>query len=129
MVQKNIKESENKIKEQHEIKEFNPYDLNSNIFDLYPKDENKFKFLSKFLLKNIFEESTRGWNFDNNIYILNISKLTENLKKVKISNKLNIVLGYFYRDYNNSKIYLEKDITKFWIGDEINSKTSVLINK
>ena len=37
-------------------------------------------------------------------------------------------MGYFYRDYNNTKIYTEKDFTKYWIGNEYNSIESIVKN-
>lgn len=118
-----------KIKEKSENKDTVTYNLDVKIFENYKSIENKFKFLSNFVEKNIFEESTRGWNLDYNIYILNINKLKENLEKIRLNNNLNIIIGFFYRDYTNPKVYIEKDVTKLWIGYEKTSKTLELINK
>lgn len=75
------------------------------------------------LIEYIFNESTRGWNYDNNVYILQIDKLKENFEKVIYTNDVlnSIKMGFIYRDFNDPKVYVDKDFTKYWIGFDINT--------
>lgn len=97
------------------------YDLNKIITNENNNINNLLDVLTNFLNKNIFEESTRGWNMENNVFVLNFNILKNVLEKIKYSSKPDIKIGYFYRDFHNSKIYLDSDFTKYWIGNEFNS--------
>jgi len=107
-------------------KKINKNIINKNIYDLnnyinneeYITTENLLKNLSKFIEKNLFEESTIGWNNEFNIYIINQDKLINNLKKIIFTKKYEIKLGFIFRDYTNTKVYNETDFTKYWIGYE-----------
>lgn len=79
-----------------------------------------FKKINGFI-EYLFTESTRGWNYEHNIYILNFDKLKENLKKIIFNKNENLKIGYIYRDYSDPKIFLETDFSKKWIGYNINS--------
>lgn len=103
--------------------EINNYDLGKYLdLTLIKSDEIMLKKLSSFVEKYLFEESTRGWNFNSDVYILNIPKLIDNLKKIIFINNYNIKFGFLYRDYSNPKTFLEKDFSKFWIGYEKSSE-------
>ena len=92
-----------------------------NQFELanYLKKNNEQDVLSNLndFIEYIFTESTRGWNYDSNIYVFNFEKFRENLKKIIVSQEnQNFKFGLIYRDYANPKIYLEKDFSKGWVG-------------
>jgi hypothetical protein len=92
----------------------NYIDLNETI-NIKTVDKN-IKKISE-LVEFIFKESIRGWNHEQNLYILQIEKLKENLEKITCENILNqFRFGVIYRDFNESKVYLDKDFTKYWIG-------------
>ena len=77
------------------------------------------------LIEYAYNESTRGWNYEQNLYILSIEKLKENFEKIIFPNEqcANLIkMGFIYRDYNENKVYLEKDFTKYWIGFNVDSK-------
>lgn len=117
--EKNINNIDNKTKSSNS----NNYILSTHInLNLLKNNPNEIiKKLSGFCEKYIFEESTRGWNFTSNVYILNFVKLLENFKKIvfdKNNSNPCIKIGFFYRDYLNPKINLENDFTKYWIGYE-----------
>lgn len=97
-------------------KQINKYDLTnySSEFEIISND-NIIKNLTNFI-EFLFTESTRGWNYDNNIYILNLDKLLENLKKIVDTKYSNVKIGIIYRDYTNPKVYIEKNLSKNWIG-------------
>ena len=71
-----------------------------------------------FTEKYIFEESTKGWNFSYNIYIVDFIKLSDNLNKIIFPTNSNIKIGFLHRDYLNPKVNKEQNFTKFWIGCE-----------
>ena len=77
--------------------------------------------------KYLFEESTRGWNFSENIYIMNFNKLIDNLKKIIFVKDHETKFGFLYRDFTNPKIFGEKDFTKYWVGNEISSESDSII--
>lgn len=87
-------------------------------------NEEMIKKFGFFCEKYLFEESTRGWNFISNTYIVNFDKLLENLKKIIFIKEIETKIGYFYRDYSNPKINFEKDFSKYWIGYEKISQTN-----
>ena len=100
-VEKFTEEKNNKIKNPNAI-----YDLNGKInLETQENINSAINYLSDFLEKNVFEESTRGWNMNDNVYILNFDILKNTLSKIKFTNNSNIKLGYFYRDYTNTKIH------------------------
>jgi hypothetical protein len=72
------------------------------------------------LVEYVFKESIRGWNHESNLYVLQIDKLKENFEKIKNTNgSEQIKFGFIYRDFNETKVYLDKDFTKYWIGFNI----------
>jgi hypothetical protein len=95
----------------------NNYDLSTYLENIKSLDE-MIKKISIFTEKNIFEESTKGWNFSYNIYIVDFIKLSENLKKIIFPTKSNIKIGFLYRDYLNPKVKKEENFSKFWTGCE-----------
>ena len=101
----------------HNINQKLNYDLTS-IINNY-KNINNINNLLKLITNNmkftIFNESTRGWNYDNNIYILNFEKLKDNFKKINLINS-NINIGCLYRNYNNNKSFFDRDFSKYWIS-------------
>lgn len=107
-------------------KKINNYKINNYINLNKIKNEqipidNIIKKLS-ILLEYIFNESTRGWNNNDNLFILQLDKLKNNFEKIIFdTNNPYIKMGFIYRDFNEQKINLEKDYTKYWIGYEINS--------
>ena len=108
-------------------KQINKYDLKNYLceFEIISND-NIIKNLSNFI-EFLFTESTRGWNYNNNIYILNFSKLQENLEKIVNTEYSNVIIGIIYRDYTNPKVYIENNLSKNWIGYiyEFNKLTKV----
>lgn len=100
--------------------------INKKTFD------NKIKKISE-LIEYVFKESIRGWNYEDNLFILQIDKLKENLEKIEFVNILNsIKFGFIYRDFNDTKVYLDMDFSKYWIGyniefDNINQNPNKLI--
>lgn len=84
------------------------------------------------LLEFIFNESTRGWNYEYNVFVFNLEKLKENLGKIifpkstQISNE--IKFGIIYRDFNEPKAYLDKNPIKYWIGFETCANENVNTN-
>lgn len=102
--------------------------INLNKLETKNRIDNGIKKISE-LIEYIFNESTRGWNYEHNIYILQLEKLKENFEKVIFSNNINepcknlIKLGFIYRNFNEPKVYLDKDFTKHWIGFNIDSNS------
>lgn len=82
-----------------------------------PKLDDNIKNLSN-MLEFIFNESIRGWNQENSLYILHLDKLKDNLKKISYNDnfKNEIKFGFIYRNFNEPKIYVCNDFTKYWIG-------------
>ena len=82
------------------------------------------------LVEHVFNESTRGWNYEHNLYILQLDKLKENFEKVNFTDGISeslknlIKIGFIYRNFNDSKVYLDKDFSKHWIGFDISSNNS-----
>ena len=84
--------------------------------------DNSIKKISE-LVEYIFKESIRGWNHEQNVYVVQIDKLKENFEKITHTNILNpIKFGFIYRDFTETKVYLDKDFTKYWIGYDIELK-------
>ena len=83
------------------------------------------------LLEHVFNESTRGWNYEHNLYILQLDKLKENFEKVIFTNGITksyenlIKIGFLYRNFNDPKVYLDKDFSKHWVGFDISSNNSI----
>ena len=78
------------------------------------------------LVEHVFNESIRGWNYEHNLYILQLDKLKENFEKVIFtgiseSYKNLIKIGFIYRNFNDPKVYLDKDFSKHWVGFDISS--------
>jgi hypothetical protein len=115
--EKKNKITNNKINNSND-KNINNYELARYLGDKKKSQDDIIKKLAFFCEKYIFEESTRGWNFISNVYVINFVKLLENLKKIIFEPNTNIVFGFFYRDYLNPKINFEKDFTKYWVGYE-----------
>ena len=84
-------------------------------------DESKYKKkdLVKIILnkieKEIYIESTRGYNIEQNIYKINMEKLRLNLSKFNLSNNSKCVVGYLYRNYNNPKVYSTTNENTYWL--------------
>ena len=104
------------------IYEIKNYLENKNINSI-----NNFLLILSELIENLFNESTRGWNTEHNIYILNIEKLIDNIKKIITDKNYKIKIGFLYRDFQNPKIFSETDFTKYWIGysNELNGKQNI----
>jgi hypothetical protein len=127
-IKNNLEKMYNKILEKKEkYNKINNFDdKNRNNYDLGKYLDNNRKYsqddvikkLAFFCEKYIFEESTRGWNFTSNVYVVNFEKLLDNLKKIIFIKNNHMVFGFFYRDYLNPKINSEKDFTKYWVGYE-----------
>ena len=80
------------------------------------KDINeKLKNLCSDIEEKVFIESTRGFNIKEDIYILRMDKLQENLMKYNYRGN-DYSIGYLYRNYNNSKSYINKDLDKYWLN-------------
>lgn len=112
------KRQKNNVKKNKEINDGYTLIINQMSNDLI------FKLASKFIEKKIFEESTRGWNYDNSIYILNFNYLKANLEKIKINidkPNLHVKIGYFYRDYTEPRIYTDINFSKYWVNYETNT--------
>lgn len=71
------------------------------------------KTLAKLIYKNIFIESTRGFNITENVFILNMDKLKLNLQKFNLYP--NIKIGYLYRNYLDPKAHTNLNINTYWI--------------
>ena len=95
----------------------NNYNLSIYLENIKSVDE-MIKKISIFTEKYIFEESTKGWNFSYNIYIVDFIKLSDNLNKIIFPTNSNIKIGFLHRDYLNPKVNKEQNFTKFWIGCE-----------
>ena len=108
-------------------------DLNLNKLETKKSIDYGIKKISE-LIEHIYNESTRGWNYEHNLYILQLERLNENFEKVIFSDgqigpcKNLIKIGYIYRNFNEPLIYLEKDFTKHWVGLEINLNNSNNLN-
>ena len=112
----NPTETSGQIKSIKQIKQIKPIDI-------------LIKKISE-LVEYVYEESIRGWNNQSNVYILQIDKLKENFEKV-IYDKITIPIkmGFIYRDFNEPKVYLEKDFTKYWVGFDIEFDNQIKSNK
>lgn len=114
----------NNIKQNNNNNKLSKYDIKNYIDGEKINEKNmdlKIKKLSE-LIDYVYDESIKGWNKEQNLYILNIDKLKENLQKIIFTNISNqIKIGFIYRDYNEPKIYVDKDFTKYWIGYNVSS--------
>lgn len=105
--------------------------------------DNSIKKISE-LLEHVYKESVRGWNNEQNLFIIQMGKLNENFEKIILINSINSInqtnlinsirMGYIYRDFNEPKIYLNNDFTKYWVGFDIdltnnNTSTNKMIQK
>ena len=82
------------------------------------------------LIEHMYKESIRGWNHEHNLYIMQLDKLKENFEKVVCKNLTSsIKMGFIYRDFNDSKVYVDKDFTKHWIGFNIEFGDKNNLNK
>ncbi len=63
--------------------------------------------------EKIFLESTRGFNIKDNVFKIRFDKLKQKLSEYKIP--IFYSIGYIYRDFNNPKSFLEKDINIYWL--------------
>ena len=102
---KQNKTKSNKENDEHDIIEENSEkDINEKLKNICTDIEEK-----------VFIESTRGFNIKEDVYILRMDKLQENLMKYKYrGNEYSI--GYLYRNYNNSKSYINKELDKYWLN-------------
>ena len=119
-----LRQNTNDDKKSSDNIKLNMYDLNNYVEKDYMDNPDKLiGILSNWADTYLFMESTRGWNFDFNVYVLNFSKLKDNLGKILFLNDCNIKFGYIYRDFENTTTLYEKDFTKNWIGCENSSGT------
>jgi hypothetical protein len=87
-----------------------------------------FKRIHKIFYDNVFMESTRGWNLQNNIYVLNFNILKQNLSKVNIGINNNFLsIGYLYNDFENPKSFINKDNYSYWL--DINLTKNIISSK
>lgn len=119
LVDKNINNNKDKSIDKYNLARYFEKSKNSH--------EKILKNLSIFMEKYLFEESTRGWNFSENIYVMNFNKLMDNLKKIIFVKDHEIKIGFLYRDFTNPKTFVEKDFTKYWVGNEISSESNSII--
>ncbi len=96
-----IKKTANKVKEE----------INENEY----KKKDLVKILLKKLEKNVFVESTRGFNLDSNIYKLNMQKLKANLLNFELPKDSKCTVGYLYRNFNNPKVYNSTSQDTHWL--------------
>lgn len=103
--------------------------LNLNKLETKKTIDDGIKKISE-LVEFVYKESTRGWNYEHNIYILQVDKLKENFEKVIFSDNISepcknlIKIGFIYRNFNEPKVYLDNDFTKHWVSFDINSNNS-----
>lgn len=104
----------------------------NKIVEKKTKDDNNDKnkknnnLLKGDILKNlcldieekIFLESTRGYNIKENIFKIRIDKLKEKLQNYDVP--IFYTIGYIYRDFNNSKSFINENINELWL--DINKK-------
>ena len=104
IILKNIKKSSVEIKEE---------DKNLNIF--LDTDKNKvLTILCKKINSELFLESTRGYNIEKKIYILNLEKLMLNLNLFNY-NHPEFTIGILYRDFMHKNFLKQSDINNYWI--------------
>ena len=102
--------------ENKNLQKTNQYELINYLIKSKDNNQGVLSNLNEFV-EFIFTESTRGWNYDSNIYIFNIEKFKENLNKIIVSQEnSNFKFGLIYRDYSNPKVFMEKDFSKGWVG-------------
>ena len=102
--------------ENNNLLKINPYDLENYLKNNKYSNQDNLSKLNEFV-EFIFNESTRGWNYDNSTYIFNFDKFKDNLKKIVVKSEYsNFKIGIIYRDYTNPKVHLEKDFSVGWIG-------------
>ena len=90
------------------------------------KNDKKNDLFKGDILKNlcldieekIFLESTKGFNINENVFIIRMDKLKEKLKIYNVP--IFYTIGYIYRDHNNTKAFENEDINQFWL--DINKK-------
>jgi len=121
------------IKNQNNNIKLNEFVLESYIGTINPINKMKMdmgiKKISE-LIEYVYKESIRGWNHEHNLYILQFDKLKENYEKIVYNNITNsIKMGFIYRDFNEPKVYLDKDFTKYWIGFNIDFENGNNSNK
>ena len=71
----------------------------------------------------IFIESTRGFNIKENVFKIRMDKLKEKLENY--DSPLLYTIGYIFRDFNNSKSFINEDINTFWL--DIHKKNNKII--
>ena len=106
-------------------------DTKNSIEEIINENKNDisiiFNKVFKIIYNNVFIESTRGWNTQNNIYVMNFDILKKNLTKIDIGQHNNLIsIGYIYRDFENPKSFIDKDIYNYWIN--INLTKNIVTN-
>jgi len=91
------------------------------------KKKDLVKILLNKIEKEIYLESTRGYNIEQNIYKLNIDKLKLNLSKFNVSSESKCTVGYLYRNYNDPKAYINTTENSHWL--EISNTENKVIEK
>ncbi len=123
------------IEKKHKNKETEVLNKNKNkdkkeeiIDEKKYKKKDVVKLMLNSVEKNIFEESTRGYNLENDIYKLDIQKLKKNLFNFKTEKDSKCTIGYLYRNFLNPKIYNTiNNETNFWIETTKISNSTNLI--
>jgi hypothetical protein len=122
-------EKKHKNKETLDINKNKNKDKKDEIIDEKKyKKKDVVKLMLNSVEKNIFEESTRGFNIENSIYKLDIQKLKTNLFNFKIDKDSKCTIGYLYRNFLNPKIYNTiNNETSFWMETTKISNSTNLI--
>ncbi len=121
LYEKMIAENMKKFQENEKTKVKEP--KKEKIIDATTDKKDILKILCDRLDKELFYESTRGFSMENSIYKLSISKLRKNMEKFAYQENIPCSIGYMYRDFNNPKIYQNRDADKYWKRVSKNKKT------
>lgn len=73
------------------------------------------KFISTQLEKDLFLNSTKGFNVKEDIYKVRFDKLKTNLIKFTLLENVLCEIGYLYRNFNNPKVYSSSNIHSHWL--------------
>lgn len=101
------------INTKHKEKQKNQEEQITNMKKLSPDDF--VKLITKQIEKNIFLNSTKGFNIQDDIYKLRFDKLKMNLTKFNIHENTNCDVGYIYRNFNNPKVYSSTNMYTNWL--------------
>lgn len=100
----NIKHKEKQKHQEQKIK---------NMIKLSPDDF--VKEITKQMENNIFLNSTKGFNIQDDIYKLRFDKLKNNLIKFNIPENIFCDIGFIYRNFNNPKVYSSTNMYTNWL--------------